>query len=74
MGLIFTTKEILYLFYSGFSHMILRKRKLNLLTSFVICSNSCNCSASHNLVYLCILDRKDKDRIELFVLQQKLGL
>ena len=62
-------KKNLYLFYSGFSHMILRKIKLNLLSGFVICSNSCNCSASHNLVYLYILDRVDKDRTELFILQ-----
>ena len=61
--------KILCLFYSGFSHIILRKKKLNLLTSFIICSNSCNCSASHNFVYLYILDREDKDRTELFALQ-----
>ena len=66
--------KILYLFYSGFSHMILRKRKLNLLTGFIICSNSCNCSASHNFIYLYILDRVGKDRTQFFVLQQKLGL
>ena len=64
MGLILQQKNS-YLFYSGFSLMILEKRKLNLLIGFVICSNSCNCSTSHNLVYLYILDREDKDRIEL---------
>ena len=31
------------------SHMILEKRKLNLLTSSVVCSSSCGCSAS--LIY-----------------------
>ena len=61
--------KMLCLFYSGFSHMILRKRKLNLLTGFIICSNSCNCSASHNFIYLYILDREGKERTELFVLQ-----
>ena len=28
------------------SHMILEKKKLNLLTSSVVCSSSCSCSAS----------------------------
>ena len=59
----------LYLSYSGSSHMILQKKKLNLLTGFIICSDSFNWSASHNFIYLYILDREDKDRTELFVLQ-----
>ena len=31
---------------SWVSHMILEKKKLNLLTSSKVCSNSCSCSAS----------------------------
>ena len=63
------TKKVSYLSYSGFSHMILQKKKLNLLTGFIVCSNSFNSSTSHNFIYLYILDREDKDKTELFVLQ-----
>ena len=47
------------------SHMVLEKRKLNLLTNSAVCSCSTSCSASH--YFSEILDREDKNRTELFV-------
>ena len=47
------------------SHMVLEKRKLNLLTNSVVCSCSHSCSTSHYFIE--ILDREDKNRTELFV-------
>ena len=66
-GANFLQKKFLSILFWFFSYDI-RKEKTK-LTSFIICSNSCNCPTSHHLVYLYILDREDKDRIELFVFQ-----
>ena len=47
------------------SHMVLEKRKLNLLTNSVVCSCSHSCSASYYFIE--ILDKEDRNWTELFV-------
>ena len=46
-------------------HMVLEKKKLNLLTDSVVCSCPHSCSTSHYFIE--ILDREDKNRTKLFV-------
>ena len=40
------------------SHMVLEKRKLNLLTNSVVCSCSCSCSTSHYFIKILYKEKK----------------
>ena len=52
-----------YVYY--FSHMVLKKKNLNLLTNSLVCSCSCSCSTLH--YFIRTSDNIKRDRVGLFI-------